>query len=129
MRRKIFDFEEQLRRKESSWASSSPVPAPYPSPTSGRDDIQSILREKDSYIEQLKTEKYESVRNFEREKNRMAMDFDMERNKSKKTIDELEDALRTLRKQKAELEEKVTVEMVRNFIALVGGDSMGSSHI
>lgn len=124
MRRKIFDFEEQLRRKESSWASSSPVHAPYPSPSSGREDIQSILREKDSYIEQLKTEKYESVRNFEREKNRMAMDFDMERNKSKKTIDELEDALRTLRKQKAELEEKVTVEMVRNFIALVRCDSV-----
>ena len=50
---------------------------------------------------------------------RMAMDFDMERNKAKKTIDELEDALRTLKKQKAELEEKVTVTMVRNFIALV----------
>ena len=49
----------------------------------------------------------------------MAMDFDMERNKAKKTIDELEDALRTLKKQKTELEEKVTVETVRNFIALV----------
>jgi hypothetical protein len=49
----------------------------------------------------------------------MAMDFDMERNKAKKTSDELEDALRTLKKQKAELEEKVTVETVRNFIALV----------
>ena len=43
----------------------------------------------------------------------------MERNKAKKTIDELEDALRALKKQKAELEEKVTVTMVRNFIALV----------
>ena len=47
------------------------------------------------------------------------MDFDMERNKAKKTVDELEDALRTLKKQKAELEEKVTYEMVRNFTALV----------
>lgn len=74
MRRKIFDIEEQFRRKESTWPSPSPAPvqpAPYTSPVShGRDDIQSILREKDSYIEQLKTEKYESVRNFEREKNR-----------------------------------------------------------
>ena len=123
MRRKVFEIEEQMRRKEASWQPTSfaPAPAPFPSPGShgGRDDIQSILREKDSYIEQLKTEKYESVRNFEREKNRMAMDFDMERNKAKKTVDELEDALRTLKKQKAELEEKVTVEMVRNFIALV----------
>lgn len=47
------------------------------------------------------------------------MDFDMERNKAKKTVDELEDALRALKKQKTELEEKVTVTMVRNFIALV----------
>ena len=72
MRRKIFDIEEQLRRKQTSWQSTSPAPAspaPYPSPH-GREDIQGILREKDSYIEQLKTEKYESVRNFEREKNR-----------------------------------------------------------
>ena len=70
MRRKIFDIEEQMRRKVSSPA---PVHAsPYPSPVShGRDDMQGILREKDSYIEQLKTEKYESVRNFEREKNRL----------------------------------------------------------
>jgi hypothetical protein len=69
MRRKIFEIEEELRRKSST--SVSVHPAPYPSPVShGRDDIQSILREKDSYIEQLKTEKYESVRNFEREKNR-----------------------------------------------------------
>jgi hypothetical protein len=70
MRRKIFDIEEQMRRKVSS-----PAPvhtSPYPSPVShGRDDMQGILREKDSYIEQLKTEKYESVRNFEREKNRL----------------------------------------------------------
>ena len=55
------------------------------------------------------------------------MDFDMERNKAKKTADELEDALRTLKKQKAELEEKVTVTTVRNFIALV--DSSGNSRI
>ena len=57
----------------------------------------------------------------------MAMDFDMERNKAKKTADELEDALRTLKKQKAELEGKVTVTTVRNFIALV--DSSGNSRI
>ena len=117
MQRKIFDIEEMLRRKESSWQSTAPAPAQpasYAVPQShGRDDIQSIIREKDSYIEQLKTEKYEAMRNFEREKNRMAMDFDMERNKTKKTIDELEDAVRTLRKQKNELEEKVKVEMVR----------------
>ena len=72
MRRKIFEIEEQLRRKQTSWQLSSPAPqspAPYQSPSS-REDIQGILREKDSYIEQLKTEKYESVRNFEREKNR-----------------------------------------------------------
>ena len=73
----MFDIEEQMRRKESSWQSSVSAPvqsAPYPSPVShGREDIQSILREKDSYIEQLKTEKYESVRNFEREKNRLVL--------------------------------------------------------
>lgn len=117
MRRKIFDIEEQMRRKEMSWQSSSPAPvhhAPYPGQQMhGRDDMQSVVREKDSYIEQLKTEKYEGLRNFEREKNRMIMDSDMERNKSKKTIDELEDTVRSLRKQKNELEEKVKDEIVR----------------
>lgn len=70
MRRKVFDIEEQLRRKETSWQSPGSAVGSHPG-SHGRDDFQSIIREKDSYIEQLKAEKYEFVRNVEREKNRL----------------------------------------------------------